>query len=100
MLAISAGLHSGRHWISSSAVIAEKGLPILWIVVAPGSDVMDLGAFFFGEKLLSTSMSVAVTDEQADSPGVEDKVDIDSSESSRWNVCRDGVTGGSLWGKP
>jgi hypothetical protein len=79
-LAIVAGLHSGKHWISSSAVIAEKGLPTLWIEVVEGDDMADFVALFFGEKLLNTSMSVAATVEHVDSSGVEDKVDDDSSE--------------------
>ena len=80
VLTIIAGLHSGRHKISSSAVIAEKGLPILWTELVEADDVFDFVAFFLGEKLLNTSISVAVTVEPVDRPGVEHRVDDDSSE--------------------
>ena len=95
-----AGLQSGRHWISSSAAIAEKGLPILWAEVVEADDVVDFAAFFLGEKLFNTSMSVAVPVEHVDRPGVEHRVEDESFEQLRAKVCLDGVTGGSLWGNP
>ena len=100
MLEIMAGLHPGRHWISSSAVIAEKGLPILWTVAVEADDAVDFAPFFIGEKLFNTSISVAVTVELVDRPGVEQRVDDESLEQLRSKVCLDGVTGGSLCGNP
>ena len=43
--------------------------------------MLDFVAFLFGEKLLKTSISVAVlTVEHVDSSGVEDQIEDDSSE--------------------
>ena len=100
VLEIMAGLHPGRHWISSSAVIAEKGFPILWIEAVGVVDVVDFAAFFFGEKLFKTSMSVAETVEHVDRPGVEHIVEDEPLEQLRSKSCLDGVTGGSLCGNP
>ena len=100
VLEIIAVLHSGRHWMSSSAVIAEKGFPILWIGAVGAVDVVDFAVFFFGEKLFKTSMSVAVTVEHVERPGVEHIVEEESLEELRSKFCLDGVTGGSLCGNP
>jgi hypothetical protein len=70
-------LHWGRHWTSSSAVIAEKGLPIFGTGIVEADDVVGFTSFFLGERLFHTSISVTVTVEPVDRPGVELKVDDD-----------------------
>lgn len=100
VLEIIAGLHSGRHWIRSSAVIAEKGLPILWTEDVKADCMFDLAGIFFDEKLFNMSISVAVPVEQVDRPGVEHIVEDESVEQLRVKVCLAGVTGGSVWGNP
>ncbi len=95
MLEITAGLHSGRHLLNSSAVIAVNGLPILLTEALKVDELVDLGAFFLGEKALKTSMSLDVSVEVVDSAGVEHAVEVDSSDERRPMRCRGGVAGGS-----
>ena len=75
-------------------------MPIFGTEVVEADDVVGFASFFLGEKLFNTSISVAVTAEHVDRPGVEPKVDDDRPEQLRPKVCLAGVTGGSLWGKP
>ena len=48
--------------------------------VVEADDVVGFASFFIGEKLFNTSISVAVTVEHVDRPGVGLKVDDDAPE--------------------
>ena len=81
--------------MSSSAVIAVNGLPVLLTEALKLDEVVRLGAFFLGEKALKTSISLDVNVEAIDSAGVEHAVEVDSSDERRPIMCLGGVTGGS-----